>query len=365
MTVHAENKALIEAFLGELAEADGATGQVLRRYCAKDSVWEVFHPFNTLHGVEEVERELWASLKRAFPDHEHRLGVLIGGEYEGRSWVSTLGYVMGSFEQPWLGIPPTQGLAYLRTGMNFLVEDGFIVKAYIMFDIVDLMRQAGYYPFRSMPGTAEQWPFPPVSAAGKVNEHDADLGAETLRIVREMHLGLGSGASLQDHAATVEHSPHWHKNMNWYGIAGIGSSRGQRGFDDYHGALFIQAFPDREGIVRDHSGPLEGPGHYIRIGDGRFAITGGWPSLYATHTGPGWLGMPPTGHRIEMRVADWYRTDEHSLIIDNWVMIDVLHILKQIGYDVLEDTKYLVDPMLPRWPRPPAPHTAAVGNTRV
>jgi hypothetical protein len=164
-----------------------------------------------------------------------------------------------------------------------------------------------------------------------------------------MQGSLGSGTDLADHVASVDHSPHWHDNMNWYGPAGIGSTRGQRGFDDYHGALFIQAFPDRIGFPRAAGGREEAPGHYIQAGDGRFAVTGGWPSLHATHTGGQWLGLPPTGRRIEMRVADWYRTDEDDKLIDNWVLIDVLHMLVQMGYDVLDDLTYIVDPRKPRW----------------
>ena len=61
------------------------------------------------------------------------------------------------------------------------------------------------------------------------------------------------------------------------------------------------------------------------------------------------MGLPPTGRRIEMRVADWYRTDEDDKLVDNWVLIDVLHMLSQMGYDVLDDLTYSVDPRKPRW----------------
>jgi hypothetical protein len=51
-----------------------------------------------------------------------------------------------------------------------------------------------------------------------------------------------------------------------------------------------------------------------------------------------------------MRVADWYRTDDNHLLIDNWVLIDIPHILYQAGLDVLDDLCYFADPTLPRWP---------------
>lgn len=352
MDGHAGNKRLVADLLAGLAEAGpGGARAVLSRFAHDDAVWKVFHPFNDLHGCDEAAARFWEPLAEAFPDYEQRLGFAIGGEYEGRACVSTLGHVMGSFARPWLGIPPTHGLAFLRFGLNAVIRDGRIARAHVLLDIVDLMRQAGYYPFRRMPGSAEQWPLPPCGTGAAIDAHDAALGERAIRIAREMQMGLAQGADLKDLAATrSRHSPHWHRNMNWYGPAGIGSSRGQRGFLDYHGALFIQAFPDRAGLKREPEGEEDRDGHYIRAGDGRYAVTAGWPSLRGTHLGGGWLGLPPSGRKVEMRVADWYRIDEQDKLIDNWVMIDIPHILDQIGLDIFEDVRFLADPTLPRWP---------------
>lgn len=348
--VHAANKHLVARMLHTVAGAPvGGSRSVLADYCHEDAVFEVFHPFNTLTGLDDAAESFFEPLKAAFPDYEQRLGLCIAGSYEGRDLVSTLGHVLGTFSHPWVGIPPTHGLTYLRFGLNAVVVDGKIAKAYVLLDLVDVLRQAGHYPFRVMPGSAEQWPLPPLDTGATTRSYDAELGATTLRVVLEMQDGLGSGTDLADHVDNVEHSPHWHENMNWYGPAGIGSTRGQRGFDDYHGALFIQAFPDRGGFERAPGGPEDAPGHYIQAGDGHFGVTGGWPSLEGTHTGGQWLGLPPTGRRIEMRVADWYRTDHDHKLIDNWVLIDTLHILDQMGYDVLDDLTYIVDPTKPRW----------------
>lgn len=344
------NKQILSGLLTAVAAAPaGESRAVLAEHCHQDAVFEVFHPFNTLKGLDAAAETFFEPLKQAFPDYEQRIGLCIAGSYEGREVVSTLGHVLGTFSAPWVGIPPTQGLTYLRFGVNAQVVDGKIAKAYVYLDIIDVMRQAGHYPFRVMPGSAEQWPLPPMDTGATALALDDELGARTLRIVLEMQHGLGSGTDLADHVTTGQHSPHWHDHMNWYGPAGIGSTRGQRGFDDFHGALFIQAFPDREGFEREPGGAEDAPGHYIQAGDGRFGVTGGWPSLHGTHTGGQWLGLPPTGRHIEMRVADWYRTDEADKLIDNWVMIDILHMLDQMGYDVLDDLTYIVDPTKARW----------------
>ena len=352
MELHANNKRQLAELLYRLSESDGAAiDQTLAAHCAPDTMWRVFHPFDDLQGNAEAAARFWAPLREAFPDWEARMAFYIAGEYEGRQCVSTWGVLMGNLNAPWLGIAPTHGLCTLRLGINAVFEGGRIIKVYVLLDVIDVMRQAGYYPLRRMPGAAEAWAFPPCDSGATANTVDSALGAVTLTAVREMQMGLAKGDELKNLAGSKSrHSPHWHKNMMWYGPAGIGSSRGQKGFLDYHGALFIQAFPDREGIVRDHNGPEDGPGHYTRVGDGHYAVTAGWPSLYGTHLGGQWLGLPPSGKRVEMRVADWYRTDRDGKIIDNWVMIDLLHICHQMGLDVLDDLRYIVDPSLNRWP---------------
>ena len=342
-TVHAENKRLIAAFLTEMAAGDARA--VLARYCHADCQFEVFHPFNTLKGLDEAAEKFWLPLRSAFPDYEQRIAMVLGGEYEGRSMASSWGHVMGTFDAPLVGIPATRGLAFLSFGFNAIVRDGKIAKAYVLLDLVDLMRQAGFYPFRPMPGTSEAWPFPPCDSGATANGHDRVQGAETLRIVREMQGGLPKKNEIRATAGQPSaHSPHWHANMNWYGPAGIGSMRGLRGFRDFHGALFLQAFPDRTGWRREAGGAENAPGHYIRLGDGRFAVTSGWPSLNGTHTGAEWLGLPPTGRRIELRVADWYRLDCDDKIYDNWVMMDIPHIVHQMGMDLFHDLQFRVDP---------------------
>lgn len=348
---HAEHKQLLAAFLDAMASAEGDVATTMARFCHADCCFEVFHPFNTLDGIEAAAAQFWQPLKNAFPDYELRLGCVIGGTYEGRDQVSGLGHVMGTFDQPWLGIPPTYGLVYLRFGINAVVHDGRIAKAYILLDIVDVMRQAGVYPFRRMPGTSEAWPLPPIDTGATTGSIDAELGASTLAIVREMQMGLPHPADIPTLAtAPSRHSVRWHANMNWYGPAGIGSMRGLRGFRNFHGSLFLQAFPDRTGRPRDPHGPEDGPGHYTQLGDGRFAVTGGWPSLVATHLGAEWLGLPPSGRRVEMRVADWYRLDARDRIIDNWVMMDVPHMVHQMGLDIFHDLQFAIQPARERWP---------------
>jgi predicted ester cyclase len=348
MGEHAHNKRLVADFLGAMAAADEtAIPSVLDAYCRPDAVWQGFHPFNLMADRAAVEG-FWLQLRQAFPDHEHRIMLILGGAYEGREWVSTLGLIAGTFVAPWIGIPPTQGLCFLRLGFNALVEDGKIARAYLLFDVVDVMRQAGHYPFRPMPGSAEQWPSPPIDTGVTANGHDAARGETALRLVREMQQGLGE-MNLKD-LSKAGYSSHWHHDKNWYGPAGIGSSRGKRGFREYHGKLFLQGFPDRHFPPRDPTGPIDGPGDYVQLGDGAFAMVSALECIHATHGGGGWLGLAPSGRQVKMRVADWYRIDDADKIIENWVLIDIPDILLQTGLDILDEMKYFADRTLRRWP---------------
>ena len=345
---HAANKKMVWDFLTGMALGDER--RTLDRFCHPDCRFEIFHPFNTVDGLDNVASKFFATLRTSFPNYEQRIAYVVGGDYEGRQMVSTWGHVQGTFDAPWLGIPATNSLIFLRFGFNAIVRDGKIAKAYILLDIVDLMLQAGWYPFRQMPGSSAQWPFPPADTGATALSHDPVLGAESLRIIREMQSGLLKPDEIKKLAGAYgRHSPHWHENMNWYGPAGIGSMRGRRSYRNFHGSLFLQAFPDRGGWPRVEGGPQDAPGHYIRLGDGRYAVTGGYPSLRGTHTGPEWLGLPPSGKAVTMRVADWYRLDNDNKIYDNWVMMDIPHIVLQMGLDIFNDLQYFVDRAKPRY----------------
>jgi len=114
----------------------------------------------------------------------------------------------------------------------------------------------------------------------------------------------------------------WHEKMMWYGPAGIGTCRGLAGYVDCHQLPFRRAFPNRKAT-----------GHYARIGDGDYAMTGGWPSIKAKHCGGGFLGLPPSGRDITMRVMDFYLCHE-GLIRENWIPLDMIDVLRQMGVDI-------------------------------
>ncbi len=81
------------------------------------------------------------------PDLERRdMIVLAGTTPEGQDWVGCMGNYIGTFRAPFLDIPPTGHLAHMRYHEFFRVEDGQVTEMQTIWDIPELMMQAGAWP---------------------------------------------------------------------------------------------------------------------------------------------------------------------------------------------------------------------------
>ncbi len=322
---HVENKNNVHHKLMGLCTATDINSASMSLY-ADDAIGNAFHPVNELSGREAIVENLWRPIRNALPDVERRDSILIAGEYDGKNMVSMMGHYQGTFARPLFDIPPTHGNVHLRYGEVHVIEAGRIKQSYVLVDLLDLMYQAGCWPIAPSLGTEGKWPGPATSDGVTPGRVDSDTGAERLKLVRLMHAGLLDFDG--KHLESMEHAQYWTKNFMWYGPSGIGTTRGLQGFQAHHQIPFLRAFPDRAG-----------GDHVIRIGDGNLVVTGGWPSLRATHTGGDWLGLAPTGKPVAMRVMDFYRT-ENRLIAENWIAIDIIDILRQLGVDIFERVRH-------------------------
>lgn len=287
----------------------------------------VTHPVNELMGHDAISEQFWKPLRHAIPDAERRDDFVAGGRYRDTNWIGCFGHYVGTFENDWLGIPATQGIVNVRYCEGHELRDGKIATSYLFIDFIDLMRQVGYFPIAPSLGREMRW-LPPMTHDGVVlTSQDESRSKHTIETILKMHAALGyynGQPPTRDVLDEMEMVKHWHSNFMWYGPGGIGTTRGLKGFEDYHQIPFLVAFPDRGGSDQ---------GHFIRIGDGYFAVTGGWGYLRATHTGSDFLGMAATGKQVRMRVMDFYRCDDDT-ICENWVPIDIPHLLLQMGIDV-------------------------------
>jgi predicted ester cyclase len=326
------DKRIVVEALSRVAEG-GLAGLERNLGLAYDAhaAWRGSHPLNEVHGVAAIEAQVWRPLLQALPDLERRDLLVLQGDHGGHRFVGAVGHYLGTFRHSWLGIPPTGQSVYLRYGEVHAVSQGRIVQTTLLVDVLDLMRQAGCWPLGPSTGAEVRWagPFGIGEGVGALNldRTDPEQGAASLAQTLAMHATLGAyNAQATEGRQGLIDMPqrlHWHPRMMWYGPSGIGTTRGLDGFVDGHQLPFRIAFPQRKGGQ-----------HYVRIGDGPFSATGGWPSVVAIHGGP-FMGSGPTGREVGMRVMDFYHHHE-GLIRENWVPIDIIHLLLQMDIDVFE-----------------------------
>lgn len=306
-----------------------------------DAQWRAAHPMNEMQGNAAALAAIWHPLKHAMPDMERRDLILVAGVYQGRRLFAAMGHYCGTMRGDWLGIPATNKTLTLRYGEVWQVDaSGRVVQANLLWDVLDVMRQAGVWPLAPSLGIEQTWQAPVTADGLRLSPSDPDQSRASIEQTLAMHKALAefddAGKLSREGLIEMPQRDHWHPKMMWYGPAGIGTTRGLDGFVDGHQLPFRKAFHRPQGtfeqVVAERT--RHGAGHYIRIGDGAYSVTGGWPSVYALHNGGGFCGLPPTGKPVFMRVMDFYLHDQ-GLIRENWVPLDMLHLLAQMGTDPL------------------------------
>jgi predicted ester cyclase len=289
---------------------------------APECVWNGPHPINSLSGQQQLVDQLWTPLLAAFPDLSLRLDMLLSGTFAGGEWVASSGFYVGIFERPWLGLVPTGRPAWLRFGSFDRVVDGRIVESYVILDLPSLMQQTRQWPLAPSLGADLIAPPPSTQNGVRTDARDEAASAASLSLVEAMIGGLMQYD--RKSLASMGMRRFWTSDFHWYGPGGIGTMRGHTDYERGHQRPFLRAFPDRRG-----------GDHKCRIADDQFVASTGWPSVRATHTGGGWLGLAPTGKAISMRVMDFWRR-EGELLAENWVFIDIPELLLQMGIDLFE-----------------------------
>jgi len=324
------NKKTTLAFINELNNA--ANDQktiidILKKYISTNITLEITKPFEKISGIKGFADNFWLPLLHAFPDLKNEPYILIGGHYENREYVSFTGNFVATWEKDWLGIPATNQPTWLRYSTTFLFEKNKIINAWYFFDVLDVMRQAGFSFFPSK-GVQHVPPAPTTGDGIKASFTDKKEGQITLDLTNTMLNALGDYDKKT--LESMGQTRFWDvQNMMWYGPGGIGTTRGLKDFENNHQIPFLLGFPDR-GIT-----PKKRKNYFAQIGDGNYSCDFGFPAMYGTHSGNDWLGLKATGKKITLRVVDYWRR-EGDRLVENWVMIDMVHILEQLGIDVFE-----------------------------
>jgi hypothetical protein len=318
------NKAALRNYCGSYRNpsVDGFSEAVDRFYACQAQI-NIVHPFNELTGSLSYKETFLSSLLASFDCLRRSDYIAFGGNFEGGDWVTCTGYYSGHFSKPWLGIAPTGTLAHLRFGEFHRMENGRAVESYIYLDIPELMIGAGQWPIADSPGEDRGFtgylPGPATLDGLQWHNNEPAASAASLDKVTAMLRNLAT----EDEAWR----PYWRNDMLWYGPAAFGSFVGIENFARFQ-VPFEQTFSEWVGGAM----PGSQTRHFTRFGDGNYICSGGWPSLNAVQVKP-FLGQPATGKRLFMRVCDWWRRDK-DLLVENWVFVDIPHVLLQMGFDV-------------------------------
>ena len=295
----------------------------LRGLCAERVRLRAPHPLGDFAGVGGTAEGFWKPLRRAFPDLERRFDILLSVPLGRRNWTCATGHFVGTFAADYLGIPATGGAVFLRYAeFRRLAADGRADEVILFLDFPDLMRQAGVWPLPPSLGAEVLFPSPATGDGVGLDKPDPRESEKTSALAGAMLQGLGEYRGDLESLESMGQARFWHPRMMWHGPAGIGTTRGLRGFEDFHQRPFLAAFPDRRGAETAAC-----------LAEGMYCASFGWPAMTASHTGGGWLGLPPTGRKLTMRVADFWRR-EGNFLRENWVFIDIPDILSQMGLDL-------------------------------
>ena len=296
--------------------------------------WRGMHPWHEQHGARAVAAAFWRPFLQAFTRVQRRQDIYFAGlneidGFEG-AWVVSMGHLMGLFDAPFLGIPPTRRIAMLRYAEFNRVEDGRIVETALFVDLLHLMRQAGLAPLGEQRAAHLVQPGPVTHDGLLFADAPEAEGRETLALINRMigdiarNSNDGTGRAPYDATPEAELARCWHDDMIWWGPEGIGATYTIPRYIEQHQRPF------RTGLTNRTFN-----GHVARLAEGHYGGFFGWANLTLTSLG-GYMGLPE-GTVGDMRVVDIYRRAGDKLA-ENWVFIDVPHYLAMQGVEVLPRT---------------------------
>lgn len=335
MSTRQKNKALIRAFYDDLERACPDTVEaVLRKYTSDDYKFFGVHPFNELQGASQAAEVFWKPFLRSWKPVQRRQDIFMAGtsEVDADEWVTSMGHLMGLRDMPWLGIPATRRMAFLRYADFNCIKDGKITRTGFFCDIISVMNQAGLHPLPPQTGASFIYPGPRTHDGLMFDVQDPAEAEKTLQVLNHMINDLDVlNLSGNDDCHPEYLAQTWCEDMVWYGPAGIGASYTIERYQEQH------QYPFRKGLKDKVYN-----GHVSRFAEGSYACFFGWPNLTHTPSG-GFLGLPGNETRVDMRVVDVYRREGDKLA-ENWILIDLPYWLLQQGLDILERNRELKGP---------------------
>lgn len=318
--------------------------EVIQDAFHEDVNWNGPHPINHVPGIDALITDFWQPIRRSFPDLKRKADIFMGGLSGGEEWVSGIGYLTGTFVQDWLGIPATGKKTNIRFGQFYVMRAGKIAESYVIYDLLAVMRQAGFQvlpPARGREGG--KVPGPQTGDGVLLTEQDELASRKTRQLVEAMVAGMQRYNRDRDggNLRTMEQEHFWHPNFHWYGPCGIGTSLSLEEYEAFHQRPWLHGFGDRHVEAPPSGRLLGGLGEADYLAEGNYCAIGGWDGPYSVHHGE-YLGVPGTGKLMTIRDFDWYRREGDALI-QNWVPMDLIDLMKQMGVDLFDRLRKQVE----------------------
>ena len=337
------NKAAVWEFWQKLNHVpNDEIGDVIRAACHDDIDWNGSAPIDRLEGVDSLIADFWEPLLRSFPDLKRTPDVFMGGvdggetrfsTDDGTEWVSGCGHLTGTFVADWLGIPASGKKTHIYFGQFYVMREGKISASYVMYDILSVMRQAGYEVLPPSPGAdGGKIPAPAAGDGILLTEQDALEGRKSIQLVEAMGGGLERYVRDRDgdDMSRMEQWHYWSTDMKWYGYSGIGRAHTLEEFADFHQRNWLRGFGDRGLSAGNDTGRAMG-----FVGEGVYACGGIWDVPFSHHRGA-YAGIPATGRLLTIRDFDWWKRGPNDLLIENWIPIDLIDLTRQMDVDLME-----------------------------
>lgn len=319
-----EMKAAARALWAALGDDPAGAAALL----ADVTCWHGFAPVGTVRSGQAVIDGMFAPLKAAVPDLTRQTHIFMAGQSDaaedapdGGFWVAGTGYHTGTGAAPLFGLPVQGHDIRLRWGEFLRIEDGEIVHAQTIWDLVDLAEQIGTPILPRPRGASHVYPAPTGVIGTLDADQDAEQSAETLSLGRDFIFGALNGYD-EDDLGSMGMAQFFHPNIKWYGPGGIGACLSLAEFQDLHQAPWLTAFPNRK-VQHLESLFAEGP----------FLAASGPKGVVGAHTGP-YLGHAASGAEVEVSGLDFWLRDG-TQFVENWVFVDMIHLFAQMGHDLL------------------------------
>ena len=136
-----QNLELLHAMIDVLV-APEQNLEAQKEFWAEDMIWHGPPDFGDIHTLEGFLQEDLSVFYQAFPDFDDDFEIVFADE----NWVAGTGYVTGTHQGDWLGIPATGKPIKMRYSDFWLIRDGKLAENWVMIDHVGVLEQMGVDP---------------------------------------------------------------------------------------------------------------------------------------------------------------------------------------------------------------------------